>query len=262
MCVLAFAWKTDPEYPLIFVSNRDEYHSRPSKSLERWPNTSVYAPRDLKGGGTWLGFTADGRWAAITNFRDGIKQIEKPISRGILVKDFLLSSASPKQYAEEISHKVQTFNGFNLLVGDIESIEYISNRRESDHVFAETLTEPGIYTLSNHLLNTPWPKTVSLRETFTKTLVQNETVDLRDYIELLQSTETYDHERLPNTGIPSELEQKLSPIFIVGNEYGTRSSTAMKFNKREHSIQILEVQYDSDGAANQKTRFNFAVNHH
>jgi uncharacterized protein with NRDE domain len=261
VCVLAFAWKTNPEYPLIFVSNRDEYHSRPSKSLERWPNTSVYAPRDLKGGGTWLGFTADGRWAAITNFRDGIKQIEKPISRGILVKDFLLSSASPKQYAEEISHKVQTFNGFNLLVGDIESIEYISNRRESDHVFAETLTEPGIYTLSNHLLNTPWPKTVSLRETFTKALVQNETVDLRDYIELLQSTETYDHERLPNTGIPSELEQKLSPIFIVANEYGTRSSTAMKFNRREHSIQILEVQYDSDGAANQKTRFNFEVNH-
>jgi len=262
VCVLAFAWKTDPEYPLIFVSNRDEYHSRPSKSLERWPNTSVYAPRDLKGGGTWLGFTADGRWAAITNFRDGIKQIEKPISRGILVKDFLLSSASPKQYAEEISHKVQTFNGFNLLVGDIESIEYISNRRESDHVFSETLTEPGIYTLSNHLLNTPWPKTVSLRETFTKALVQNETVDLRDYIELLQSTETYDQERLPNTGIPSELEQKLSPIFIVGNEYGTRSSTAMKFNRREYSIQILEVQYDSDGVANQNTRLNFAVNHH
>jgi len=262
VCVLAFAWKTDPEYPLIFVSNRDEYHSRPSKSLERWPNTSVYAPRDLKGGGTWLGFTADGRWAAITNFRDGIKQIEKPISRGILVKDFLLSSASPKQYAEEISHKVQTFNGFNLLVGDIESIEYISNRRESDHVFAETLTEPGIYTLSNHLLNTPWPKTVSLRETFTKTLVQNETVDLRDYIELLQSTETYDQERLPNTGIPSELEQKLSPIFIVGNEYGTRSSTVMKFNKREHSIQILEVQYDSAGIAGQNTRLNLAVNHH
>jgi len=262
VCVLAFAWKTDPEYPLIFVSNRDEYHSRPSKSLERWPNTSVYAPRDLKGGGTWLGFTADGRWAAITNFRDGIKQIEKPISRGILVKDFLLSSASPKQYAEEISHKVQTFNGFNLLVGDIESIEYISNRRESDHVFAETLTEPGIYTLSNHLLNTPWPKTVSLRETFTKALVQNETVDLRDYIELLQSTETYDQERLPNTGIPSELEQKLSPIFIVGNEYGTRSSTVMKFNKREHSIQILEVQYDSAGIAGQNTRLNLAVNHH
>ncbi|MEL0070801.1 MAG: NRDE family protein, partial [Betaproteobacteria bacterium] len=155
-----------------------------------------------------------------------------------------------------------TFNGFNLLVGDIESIEYISNRRESDHVFSETLTEPGIYTLSNHLLNTPWPKTVSLRETFTKAIVQNETVDLRDYIELLQSTETYDQERLPNTGIPSELEQKLSPIFIVGNEYGTRSSTAIKFNKREHSIQILEVQYDSDGAANQNTRLNFAVNHH
>jgi len=262
VCVLAFAWKTDPEYPLIFVSNRDEYHSRPSKSLERWPNTSVYAPRDLKGGGTWLGVTADGRWAAITNFRDGIKQIEKPISRGILVRDFLLSSASPKQYAEEISHKVQTFNGFNLLVGDIESIEYISNRRESDHVFAETLTEPGIYTLSNHLLNTPWPKTVSLRETFTKTLVQNETVDLRDYIELLQSTETYDQERLPNTGIPSELEQKLSPIFIVGNEYGTRSSTAMKFNRREHSIQILEVQYDSAVIAGQNTRLNLAVNHH
>ena len=262
MCVLAFAWKTSPEYPLIFVSNRDEHHSRPSKSLERWPNTSVYAPRDLKGGGTWLGFTADGRWAAITNFRDGIKQIEKPISRGILVKDFLLSSASPKQYAEEISHKVQTFNGFNLLVGDIESIEYISNRRESDHVFAETLTEPGIYTLSNHLLNTPWPKTVSLRETFTKALVQNETVDLRDYIELLQSTETYDQTRLPNTGIPSELEQKLSPIFIVGNEYGTRSSTVMKFNKREHSIQILEVQYDSAGIAGQNTRLNLAVNHH
>jgi uncharacterized protein with NRDE domain len=262
VCVLAFAWKTDPEYPLIFVSNRDEYHSRPSKSLERWPNTSVYAPRDLKGGGTWLGFTADGRWAAITNFRDGIKQIEKPISRGILVKDFLLSSASPKQYAEEISHKVQTFNGFNLLVGDIESIEYISNRRKSDHVFAETLTEPGIYTLSNHLLNTPWPKTVSLRETFTKTLMQGETSELNDYIELLQSTETYDQERLPNTGIPSELEQKLSSIFIVGNEYGTRSSTAMKFNRREHSIQILEVQYDSDGVANQNTRLNLSVNHH
>ena len=262
MCVLAFAWKTDPEYPLIFVSNRDEYHSRPSKSLERWPYTNIYAPRDLEGGGTWLGFTADGRWAAITNFRDATKQPKKPISRGTLVKDFLLSSASPKQYAEEISHKVQTFNGFNLLVGDIGSIEYISNRRESNHVSSETLTEPGIYTLSNHLLNTPWPKTVSLREKFTKTLMPNETIDLSDYIELLKSTETYEPGRLPNTGIPRELEQKLSSIFIVGNEYGTRSSTAMKFNNREHSIQILEVQYDSDGVANQNTHLNFAVKHH
>jgi uncharacterized protein with NRDE domain len=262
VCVLAFAWKTNSEYPLIFVSNRDEYHSRPSKSLKRWPNTNVYAPRDLKGGGTWLGFNADGRWAAITNFRDGIKHIEKPISRGILVKDFLLSSASPKQYAEEISHKAQTFNGFNLLVGDIESIEYISNRRESDHVFAETLTEPGIYTLSNHLLNTPWPKTVSLREKLTQTLMQDETSKLNDYIELLKSTETYGQDQLPNTGIPSELEQKLSSIFIVGNEYGTRSSTAMSFNSREHSIQILEVQYDSAGIAGQNTRLNLAVNHH
>ena len=262
MCVLAFAWKTTPEYPLLFISNRDEYHSRPTRSLERWPNTNVYAPRDLKRGGTWLGFTTDGRWAAITNFREGAKQSEKPISRGILVKDFLLSSVSPKQYAEEVTHKAQTLNGFNLLVGDINSIEYLSNRRESEHLFSETLTEPGIYTLSNHLLNTPWPKTVSLKAKFTKTLMRNQTVDLSDYIELLQSTETYEEDRLPNTGIPTELEQKLSSIFIVGNEYGTRSSTAMKFNRRDHSIQILEVQYESDGAANQKTLFNFAVNHH
>jgi uncharacterized protein with NRDE domain len=92
--------------------------------------------------------------------------------------------------------------------------------------------------------------------------MQDETSKLNDYIELLKSTETYGQDQLPNTGIPSELEQKLSSIFIVGNEYGTRSSTAMSFNSREHSIQILEVQYDSDGASNQKTRVNFAVNHH
>ena len=92
--------------------------------------------------------------------------------------------------------------------------------------------------------------------------MQNETSELNDYIDLLKSTETYKPERLPNTGIPRELEQKLSSIFIIGNEYGTRSSTAMKFNNRERSIQILEVQYDSDGVANQNTRLNLAVNHH
>jgi uncharacterized protein with NRDE domain len=262
VCVLAFAWKTNPEYPLIFISNRDEYHSRAAKSLERWPNTNIYAPRDLRGGGTWLGFTTDGRWAAITNFRDGIREIENPISRGILVKDFLLSSASPKQYVEEISQKVQTFNGFNLLVGNINSIEYLSNRKESDYLFTQTLTEPGIYTLSNHLLNTPWPKTVSLRKKFEQILLRNEAIDLSDYIELLQSKEIYSQEHLPNTGIPIELEQKLSPIFIVGNEYGTRSSTAMKFDSHERSIQIMEIQYNSNAVVNKKTFFNFSVNNH
>ena len=95
-----------------------------------------------------------------------------------------------------------------------------------------------------------------------QTLLQDKATKLNDYIELLKSTETYEQDQLPNTGIPRELEQRLSSIFIVGNDYGTRSSTAMKFNKRDHSIQILEVQYDSDGVANQNTRLNFAVNHH
>src|SRR5882724_7114577 len=154
MCLLALAWRVHPDYPLILAGNRDERHARASAPAGFWSDApAVLAGRDLEAGGTWLGITTTGRYAIVTNYREGLDPAKAPRSRGALTADFMRGDATPEQYLRSVEPQAQEYGGFNLMCGDRDSFWYLSNRGGSAARVA-----PGIHGLSNHLLDTSWPK--------------------------------------------------------------------------------------------------------
>lgn len=228
MCFLLFAINSHPEYPLILAANRDEYYKRPTQQAGFWKeHADVLAGRDLLQGGTWLGITKTGRLAALTNYRAPQDKQDKRPSRGHLVSNYLLRTESAKDYLEELTRIDQQYNGFNLIVGTVERLYYYSNKGQQ----VQTL-DKGIFGLSNHLLDTPWPKIQSGKQRF-KTLCDNRREpDQEKLFELLSDRVVAVDEILPDTGVGLETERKLSSIFIDGETYGTRSSTVIMVGKQ------------------------------
>jgi uncharacterized protein with NRDE domain len=156
MCLILFAYRQHTDYKLILTANRDEYFARETASLAYWEDApDVLAGRDLEKGGTWLGITRRGRFAAITNYRDANHPQKEADSRGFLVSEYLRGTDSPQQYLKALQMTADRYNGFNLLVGDEHTLFYFSNRE-----MKISELQPGLYGLSNHLLETPWPKVV------------------------------------------------------------------------------------------------------
>jgi uncharacterized protein with NRDE domain len=224
MCLILFAWRAHPDYSLLVAANRDEHHDRPAAPAACWDDyPQICGGRDLLQGGSWMAVTRDGRFAAVTNFRQGLPGPAAPRSRGHLVSGFLLSGLSPEAYLASLLPQAQDYNPFSLIAGDAESLWYYSNQ-QSDPV----PVEPGVHGLSNHLLDTPWPKVTRSKAVLQESLtVSNEDArDARLFAMLADRSESADHE-LPDTGIPYPREKALSPAFITGDRYGTRSSTVL-----------------------------------
>lgn len=226
MCLIVFAWKVVPAIPLIAASNRDEFYARRTAPVAFWEdNPNIYAGRDLQAGGTWLGITRPGafgsRFAAITNVRAPHLFDPKAPSRGKLVSDFLASEIPPQDYITDIQKDADKYNGFNLLVGDSNSMIWYSNFGKENPQNGLPLA-PGVYGLSNGLLDDPWQKVVRTRAQFASLLCQ----DAPDsaFFEMLSDTEPAPDYRLPETGVSLELERVLSAVCIVSPEYGTRAS--------------------------------------
>ncbi len=224
MCLIVFAWKVIPGTPLIAAANRDEYYARPTAAAAWWQNhPDVYAGRDLIGGGTWMGVTRDGRFAAITNVRSVSEtHNDTAPTRGKLVSDFLTGKTTPAQYIAHINDRNDPYNGYNLLVGDRDTLIWYSNRAAHDPRNGQPL-EYGIYGLSNDLLDTPWPKVTRAKAEFASMLCQGAPEET--YFELLADTTRANDCRLPQTGVPLTLERILSSVFITSEHYGTRSSS-------------------------------------
>ena len=227
MCLIAFAWKAHPAWPLVVAANRDEFYARPALPAGWWPDAPrLLAGRDLRDGGTWMGVTRDGRFAALTNYRDpGFAQLEGAPSRGALVADFLRGSANAEAYAHAVSAEAARYNGFNLLVGDADGLFYLSNRAEGVRRL-----EPGVYGLSNHLLDTTWPKVVRAKRSMEDALAQAESdADAWDsgLWEMLGDRVVAADDALPDTGVGTERERVLSAPFITSDVYGTRASTVL-----------------------------------
>lgn len=228
MCVIYLAFETHPEYPLILLANRDEFYDRPSQAAHYWEDEpDIFAGRDLVGGGTWLGVTRTGRFAAVTNYRDPTAPLGTR-SRGELVSNFLRSHQTAAEYLALVSSISGDFSGFNLLVGEISSdvreICYFSNRGGD----IKSLT-PGIYGLSNHLLDTPWPKVTNGKSRF-ESLLHSKRATPEGFFDLLADEEPANDADLPSTGVPFEIEKAISAIFIKTPGYGTRCSTALTFD--------------------------------
>lgn len=224
MCVIFLAIEQHADRPLILLANRDEFYERPTRSAAAWEDhPNVYAGRDLVGGGTWLGVNDTGRFAAVTNYRDPLATVGT-LSRGKLVSEFLTSEVDPMAYLDAIGKLAGEYSGFNLITGIVENgsvnAAWYSNRSGSISAL-----EPGIYGLSNHLLDTPWPKVKRGKSRLTEILANG--VRRQEMFDLLTDRTLADDADLPDTGIGYEKEKFLSAIFIQTPIYGTRCSTVV-----------------------------------
>lgn len=234
MCLIVFAWQVVPDVPLIAAANRDEFYERPAAAAGWWSDyPDVYAGRDLRGGGTWMGVTRDGRFAAITNVRAPSEMKQEAPSRGRLVSDYLTASVEPQKYIERIAERAALYNGFNLLVGDRDNLIWFSNRSTDDARNGRPLP-PGVYGLSNASLDSCWPKVVRTKAQFASLLCQCAPEDA--FFEMLEDTTRASDCRLPQTGVSIELERTLSAVCIESPDYGTRSSTVVKLCRDEPAM--------------------------
>lgn len=221
MCLILVAWRVHPDYPLVAAANRDEFFARPTAPAAFWQDApQVLAGRDLDAGGTWMGITRNGRFAALTNFRDPAQNRGGAPSRGGLVKDFLCGEQAPQDYLQRIAAHGRACNGYNLLVSDGATLWWSSNMGG-----AARALEPGVYGVSNHLLDTPWPKVGAGKTALAQAL--DRLPDDEALFALLQDDGIHPDEHLPQTGIPLDWERLLSSAFVKSTNYGTRSSTVM-----------------------------------
>lgn len=228
MCLIVFAWHVIPDMPLIAAGNRDEFYDRPAKPADWWDDhPQIYAGRDLQGGGTWIGVTREGRFAALTNIRAPSEMRTDAPSRGALVTNYLAGSMTPDDYVGEIKSQTAEYNGFNLLIGDSDQLIWFSNRGDGDERNGKSLG-PGIYGLSNSLLDCAWPKVVRTKAQFASLLCQGAPEDA--YFEMLTDTTCASDCRLPKTGVSIERERLLSAVCIESPDYGTRVSTLVKLH--------------------------------
>ena len=225
MCLILIAHGAHPDFPLVIAANRDEYYQRPTARAGFWQDhPHILAGRDLECMGTWLGVTRGGRFAALTNYRDPRERKTDAPTRGRLVSDFLASDREPREYLEQVAIEAPRYNGFNLLAGDIDGVFYFSSRSGSVQRMS-----PGIHGLSNHLLDTPWPKVTLGKQRLQAALADEPSAET--LLDLLHDREPAQKGELPDTGVGMELERVLSPALIVSPQYGTRASTAVLFGE-------------------------------
>lgn len=258
MCLVVLAWQSHPRYRLVLAGNRDEFHARAAAPLHRWEQPADFvAGRDLEAGGTWLGFAASGRFGVVTNFREpGAARGAR--SRGELIPEFAAGEASPLSYARTLTTAPDDWSGFNLLVGDRDSLAYTTNRPEPRAI---TLP-PGRYGVSNHQLDTPWPKLVRVRSRFESLLdasaATGSPLEPETLLALLADPTPAADADLPRTGVSLEWERQLSAPFIIGERYGTRCSTVLLVDT-DGGVTVVERTYDATGRPTGERRESLAV---
>ncbi len=253
MCIIFINQHAD--YPIIIAANRDEYYARPTVNAHFWTGKPILAGKDLLAGGTWLGVTRTGRFAAVTNYRQP-EQLPSGKSRGLLVTDFLESNLSQNEFSELLSQTSGDYAGYNCVFGNLSTkstdIQYVSNRAKSPLTINH-----GIVGLSNALLDTPWPKVI-LGKKRISALLENR-FDIEEWMYALKDNQCADDIHLPETGLTIETERKLSPIFIQSDNYGTRCSTVITIGK-SGIVNFFERTYIEEGICTENHHFCFEVN--
>jgi uncharacterized protein with NRDE domain len=252
MCLVLIAWREDAQYPCVIAANRDELHTRPTAEAHWWPTQPpILAGQDLEAGGTWLGITRTGRFAALTNYRDPNLRREGMPSRGTLVTSILKSTDSAAQSLDYLREVGARYNGFSLIFSDGEQLAVYESARDVGRQLG-----PGIYGLSNHLLDTPWPKVQYAKSRLSQSLSQ--LPDTSAALALLRDDQPAPDELLPNTGVDLEWERLLSSAFVRAPDYGTRCSTLIRIDRRRGAW-FDEWSWDSDGAQISATSLQFEL---
>ena len=240
MCLIAFAWQMSGR-PLLLLGNRDEFHPRPTRAATYWNEEGqpqLLAGKDLQAGGTWLGVTRSGRFAALTNIRSPEAK-QGPRSRGKLVLDYLTGKMSPADYMNSLTGELDEYAGFNLLAGSMQQLWYLNSQEGQPRELA-----PGVYGLSNASLNSPWPKLQALCSNLTQHLDTDSDSDT--LLELLKDSREYPDDQLPDSGVSPEWERLLSATFILGEDYGTRACTLLGIDA-DGSITFVEQNFGPNG---------------
>lgn len=237
MCLILFAYNSHPQYQLVVAANRDEFYKRPTRQGAFWQeNPDILAGKDLQEGGTWMGVSVMGRFAALTNYRDPSSYKTQAPSRGHLVYNYLSSSIAPEAYIENLPDGGEAYNGFNLLLGNGESLYYYSNR---ERLIREVAT--GVHGLSNSLLDVPWPKVSKGIKALTDVL-QHDDIKAEQLFAIMADQEQPDDQDLPQTGVGLERERMLAPTFVSSPNYGTKLTTIILVD-RNHNVQFWERSF-------------------
>jgi uncharacterized protein with NRDE domain len=244
MCLILFAWNAHPKYKLVLAANRDEFFARPTQRAGFWKeNKDILAGKDLKAGGTWMGVNRWGSFSAVTNFRQAPFRNNYPKSRGELPIAYLSKQSDPSTFIEKLAAKAGDYAPFNLLTGNSDTLRYYSNQTNEI-----TKIVDGVHGLSNHLLNTPWPK-VAKGKSALENWLQDKNPNPMDLFGILEDKSEASENDLPNTGVEKDWEKKLSAMFIESPEYGTRSSTLLLMDTKGE-ISFFEKGYQSTAQAN------------
>ncbi|HZV53805.1 MAG TPA: NRDE family protein [Rhodocyclaceae bacterium] len=249
MCLVLVAWRAHPDYPLVVAANRDEFFARPTAAASFWPDSDILAGRDLKEGGTWMGITRGRRFAALTNFRAPERHRDGLASRGRLVADFLAAKEEPMPWLQALASRTTEYNDFNLIVSDGETLACLASITGDIR-----LLEPGVHGLSNHFLDTPWPKVQAAKSALSDALVA--LPDDAPLLELLRDDSIHPDEALPRTGVSLEWERLLSAAFVRAPDYGTRSSTILLIGA-DRTLTFDEQTWLEGGRPGGRARFRF-----
>ncbi|WP_042149456.1 NRDE family protein [Paucisalibacillus sp. EB02] len=235
MCLILFQLHEHPNYKLILAANRDEAYNRPTAQASFWQDKPhILAGRDLVQMGTWLGVSSSGRFAALTNYRHPAHMKPSIKSRGEIVTNYLAGSESAHEFLQKLEQQKAIYVGYNVLVGNPNELIYYNNIEDEI-----TPIKPGTHGLSNHFLNTPWPKVEIGKKRLRSYLKQTKQVDSEELFKILADTEESTEELLPDTGIGLTLEKKLSPLFIKLPDYGTRCSTVLTIDQ-DNNVSFTE----------------------
>lgn len=254
MCLLLLALQAHPVYKLVIAANRDEFYERPTSPAGFWnERPDILAGRDLRAGGTWFGISRRGRIAAITNYRDPASSKPRAPSRGRLVSDFLIGDDEPEAYLTRLDSNAGDYNGFNLVVGVRDRLFWYSNRGQGIRPIL-----PGICGISNHLMDTPWPKVSRGKAALKRILLNNPHPSPEALFDILLDPSIATDDRLPDTGVGIAWERVLSPIFISSPDYGTRSSTILLLDREGH-VTFLERTHGPAPDQHRDVAFEFMI---
>lgn len=252
MCLILLAWRVRSDFPLVLAANRDEFYQRPAAPAAWWSSPRILAGRDLSAGGTWLAVAPDGRFAALTNYRDPGRQRADAPSRGALPVQLLTQPLAVGQQLQALQRIAGDYNGFNLLLsdgGEAAAFESVLGRGR--------VLDPGVYGLSNHLLDTPWPKVVTAKAALASAL--SELPEEQPLLELLRDDRPADDEQLPRTGLTLEWERLLSSAFVRAPTYGTRCSTILLVD-RHGRARFSEWTWSAAGALASQVHYHWHCN--
>jgi len=253
MCLIFLSLNNHPNYKLIVAANRDEFYVRKTAPAHFWEdNPNILGGRDLQASGTWMAMNKNGKISLVTNYRDPAHINPIAPSRGQLVTDFLFNNDSPEEYLKKVHAHASEYNGFNLLAGNPDELFYLSNYKSGIQKL-----ESGIYGLSNHLLDTPWPKVELGKDKFSSA-ISTPVVEPDVLFEMLYDEQRAEDSLLPDTGIGLERERALSSMFIKTNGYGTRCSTVVLID-RQNNVLYSERTYNVATFEHNTLSFQFQI---